>query len=88
MDLSTVLKRNPNAAFRIYDGQAMIVTSDPGETMVLNEIGSTIWNRIDGVNTLSRILEAMLNEYDISREQAEKDLLEFAGSLHDHHLVS
>jgi hypothetical protein len=88
MDLSAVLKRNPQAAFRVYDGQATIVTSDPGQTMVLNEIGSTIWKQIDGVKTLSQILETVLNDYDISREQAEKDLLDFVASMHDHHLVS
>jgi hypothetical protein len=88
MDLGAVLKRNPRAAFRIYDGQATIVTSDPGQTMVLNEIGSTIWKQIDGVRTLSQILETVLNEYDISREQAEKDLFDFVASMHDHHLVS
>ncbi len=88
MDLDTVLSRNPNAAFRVYDGQATIVLSDPGETKVLNEVGSAIWSRIDGRTTLGQILETLLQEFDISREQAEKDLLEFVASLHEHHMVT
>ena len=88
MNLDTVLSRNPNAAFRIYDGQATIVLSDPGETKVLNEVGSVIWSQIDGRKPLGQILEAVMQQFDISREQAEKDLLEFATSLHEHHMVT
>ena len=88
INLETVLNRNPNAAFRIYDGQATIVLSDPGETKVLNEAGSSIWNQIDGSKTLDQILEAVIKEFNISREQAEKDLLEFATSLNEHHMVT
>ncbi len=88
MNLDNVLSRSPNAAFRIYDGQATIVMSDPAETKVLNEVGSVIWSQIDGTNTLGQILEAVMQQFNISREQAENDLLEFATSLNEHHMVT
>lgn len=88
MNLEKVLSRSPNAAFRIYDGQATIVLSDPGETKVLNEVGSAIWSQIDGKRTLGQILDTIMQQFDSSREQAELDLLEFATSLHEHHMVT
>lgn len=88
MNLEKVLSRSPNAAFRIYDGQATIVLSDPGETKVLNEVGSAIWSQIDGKRTLGQILDTIMQQFHISREQAELDLLEFATSLHEHHMVT
>lgn len=88
MNLEKVLSRSPNAAFRIYDGQATIVLSDPGETKVLNEVGSAIWSQIDGKRTLGQILDTIMQQFHISREQAESDLLEFATSLHEQHMVT
>jgi hypothetical protein len=81
MDLNTVLSRNPEAAFRLYEGQATVVLPTESKVHVINEFGSTLWERIDGVKTLGRILEEILNEYDIDRARAEADLFEFAASL-------
>ena len=88
MDLNTVLTRNPDAAYRIYDGQATIVLPARAEVHVINEIGSSVWGRIDGAKTLRRILDDILSEYDTERAQAEADLLEFAASLHAQGMVS
>ncbi|HEV8122374.1 MAG TPA: PqqD family protein [Candidatus Polarisedimenticolia bacterium] len=88
MNLSTVLTRSGEAAFRIYDGQATIVLPARAEVNVLNEFGSAVWDAIDGRSTLGEILDRLLPDYDISREQAEADLLEFVGSLQAHGMVS
>lgn len=88
MDLKTVLTKNPDAACRVYDGQAMIVLPGHSEVNVLNAIGSFIWNGIDGRRTLGEIVQQLLNEYDISREQAVADLEEFVASLREHGMVN
>ena len=88
MTLDTVLSRNPQAAFRVYEGNATIILSDPGYTKILNEIGSTIWKQIDGKKTLGQILDAVIEEYNTGREEAERDLLEFAAPLHEHQMVT
>ena len=88
MDLNRVLTRNPGAAYRIYDGQATVVLPERAEVKVLNEIGSLVWDRIDGKSTLAEILDAVVQEYDISREQAESDLRQFIAALNEHGMVS
>ena len=88
MDLNTVLTRNPDAAYRIYGGQATVVLPARAEVHVINEIGSTVWERIDGMKTLGRILDDLLSDYDIERARAEADLLEFVASLHNQGMVS
>jgi len=88
MELKTVLTKNPNAAYRIYEGQATIVLPEHSEVNVLNPIGSVIWDGIDGRRTLEEILQQLLNEYDISREQATSDLEGFVASLREHGMVS
>ena len=88
MTLDRVLKRSPDAAYRVYDGQATIVLPSHASVHVLNPIGSFIWENLDGSASLSQILERVLDEYDITREAAETDLRQFVGSLLDQGMVS
>ena len=87
MELSTVLTRNPEVAYRIYDGQATVVLPGRSEINVLNEIGSLIWDRIDGERTVGQILQAVLDAYEIDSEQARSDMLDFLSSLQEHGMV-
>jgi hypothetical protein len=88
LTLDTVLRKNPNAAYRIFDGQATIVLPDHSEVSVLNELGSRVWERIDGSRTVGQIVESVLQEYEVGPETARQDVLEFIDALHDHGMVT
>jgi len=88
MDRSTVLSKSPDAASRTYDGQATIVLPSRAEVKVLNEIGSLVWQSIDGKRTLGEILDEVLSTYDVPRERAEADVIEFVGALREQGMVS
>jgi hypothetical protein len=47
----------------------------------LNEVGSFIWGLIDGRTTLSRIVQAVCGEFEVTPEAAEEDTIEFVGAL-------
>jgi len=86
-DLATVPRKNPNTAYRVYDGQATIVLPDRAEVNVLNEIGSLVWERIDGTLTVAQIIDAVLEQCDTTPEVARHDVLEFLHSLRAHGMV-
>jgi Coenzyme PQQ synthesis protein D (PqqD) len=88
VDLGAVLAKNPNAAYRIYDGKATVVLPDRAEVDVLNEVGSAVWDRIDGARTLAQILESVLEDFEVERERALSDMLEFVAVLRAHQMVS
>lgn len=88
LDLEVVLKKNPGAAYRIYDGQATVVLPERAEVHVLNQVGSLVWDRIDGQRSLKRILESVLEEYEISADELRRDALEFVSALKEHGMVS
>ena len=88
MDLSTVLTKSPDAAYRTYDGQATIVLPSQARVNVLNEVGSAIWERIDGRRSLREILDGIVEEFDITRDQAAADLQAFVADLRTHGMVS
>jgi len=88
MDLETVLSKTPDAAYRIYDGEATIVLPSKAEVTVLNPVASLVWDAIDGRRTLAEILESVLRDYDVPREQAMQDLIEFVNALHEQGMVN
>ncbi len=92
MDQGAVLSKNPNVAYRIYDGEATVVMPDRAEVKVVNEIGSVVWDKIDGKQTVGQIvesaLEAVLKEYDVTPEELRRDILAFLGDLREHGMVS
>jgi hypothetical protein len=88
MDLGTILSKTPDAAYRIYDGEATIVLPSKAEVTVLNPVASLVWDAIDGRRTLAEILESVLRDYDVPREQALHDLLEFVNTLREQGMVN
>jgi hypothetical protein len=67
-------------------GETIIVpiknkVGDLGSIYTLNEIGSTIWQLIDGKKSVNEIAKAVCNAYEVTPHVAEKDTLEFLNSL-------
>jgi len=87
VDPSIVLTKNPDAAYRVYDGQATVVLPDRAEVSVLNEVGSLVWDRIDGKRSVEEIIAAVLEHYQVNADQAQHDVFEFISSLRDHGMV-
>lgn len=88
MDLGTILSKTPDAAYRIYDGEATIVLPSKAEVTVLNPVASLVWDAIDGRRTLAEILDSVLRDYEVPREQAMRDLLEFVNTLREQGMVN
>ena len=88
MDLSVVLARNPAAAYRIYEGKATVVLLERAEVKVVNEVGSLVWDRIDGRRSLGEIVQSIVDEFDVEPEQARRDVVEFVQSLREQGMVS
>ncbi len=43
----------------------------------LNEVGAHIWEQMDGRRTTAEILALMVGQFEVSEEEAQKDLMEF-----------
>jgi len=88
MDISVKWpKESEDTASRMIDGEAVIVTPQKGVVTVLNETGSGIWQLLDGENTVEDIINAISSEFNVSREEAEKDTLCFIEELIDKDMV-
>lgn len=51
--------------------------------ITVNEMGKFIWENLESSNDEEELLERILNEYDVERDVAKKDLDEFLQKLKD-----
>jgi len=56
---------------------------DSNGLFVLNELGTFIWDLLPDATDRESIVEAVLAEYEVSRETAEADIQEFFGKLQE-----
>lgn len=84
----TPLHRHPDAAARVYDGEAFIVVPGLGEYNILNGLGTRVWDLIDGTRGVAEIARVIADEYEVSLEQAEKDVQSFVDDLLKHRMVA
>ena len=88
MDISVKWpKRSEDTASRMIDGEAVIVIPQKGLVTVLNETGSGIWQLMGGGNTVEDIINIISSEFHVSREEAERDTLDFIKELEEKDMV-
>ncbi len=88
LPLETIISKNKRVPWRIIEGEAVLVKVDSGEVVHLNEVAAEIWRIIDGQRKISGIIAHICSSFDVDREQAEKDTLDFLGSLLGKNLVT
>lgn len=69
--------KSDKVASRIIDGEAVIVMLERQETIVLNNVGSRIWEIIDGQKNLNELASTLTSEFYTTYQQALQDLVEF-----------
>lgn len=81
MKLGDKPRRSPENAVREIDGDVFIMNPDTSELHGLSEVGALIWGRIDGDYTVSDIVDLVVAEYEVERDVAEADAIEFLDEL-------
>jgi coenzyme PQQ biosynthesis protein PqqD len=84
---TTVLRRNPDAAFRTYEGEGVVLMPSGAEVHVLNEVASRVWDLLDGERDVAAIVEALVAEFEVGREEASRDVREFLAALVEKEMV-
>ena len=51
-----VPRKNPSTAGRTIDGQAVITVADDAHVSILNDVGTRVWNLVDGKRSVEGII--------------------------------
>jgi hypothetical protein len=75
------LTQSPRTAWRVYDGEAVILWPDDSTLNTLNAVGTLIWESADGKSPVSAIVARICEEFDVDPERAERDTMAFVAKL-------
>ena len=79
--------RNGENAVRRIDDVVFVMNPDTSELHSFKGIGGRIWELSDGSHTVQAITGVIVDEYEVERETAERDVLEFLQELQAKDLI-
>ena len=88
MNLSDKVTIPAQVMARDVGGETVVLDLASGTYYGLDPIGARIWQLMSEGQTLVQVCDAMLAEYDVTREDIERDVLALTQTLLDKKLVS
>jgi len=81
LDGRAVLARKREIAWRAFEGEAILVVTARDEICHLNPVATFLWESLDGRTSLNELAGKLCEAFEVEREEALADALEFASDL-------
>ena len=81
MNDSAIPTRRPEVAWRVIEGEAVVVDPRAGITYPLNTVATRCWEMADGSRPVATIISAVIEEFDAPEEQIKQDVEGFIQDL-------
>lgn len=78
---------HPDVAFRIIDGEAVVITPKDGVMHTLNRVGTVLWAKLETRPTREQLVDSLVDAYEVKRATARKDVDGFVEELESKGLV-
>lgn len=88
MDLSNRFAIKPNVMARQVGEETVILDLASGTYFGLDPVGARLWHLMEAGKNLAEICEAMLDEYEVSRGDLERDTINLVEDLMARDLIS
>lgn len=79
--LNRLIKRNENVAWRVIDGETLIVNPKDSLIYPLNIVATRVWELINGENSCSDIIAIIDEEFEGEKTGLQQDILSFIDDL-------
>jgi len=74
-------QQNPDIAWRTLDGEAVLVKPEEGMMLILNEVGTVLWESCEQSRSLEELTHKLQERFEVNRDVASKDTQEFIAML-------
>lgn len=81
------LHRARDVVSRVLDGEAVLLDLREGIYFGLNEVGTRVWELLEGGPTLSELQAHIVEEFEVEPAVAERDLAELLTELVERGLI-
>ena len=87
------MKRNTDFMLRDIAGEVILVptgaaTQQFNGMITLNEVAAFIWKNLDESESRDILVDKIIDEFEVDRETATRDVIGFVNALYEHGLVS
>jgi len=83
----TFMKKK-DVIYRIIDAQAVILTFRDSRLHTLNEVGTFIWEHLDGKKSVGDLITGVHGTFDVELKKADRDVTSFVENLMRYKLIS
>lgn len=73
--------RSARINWRRVDDEVVLLDVDTGACTTLNAVAAILWDRCDGTSSLDEMIEEIVDEFGVPREQAETDVTDFISAM-------
>jgi hypothetical protein len=85
--LRDTVRINDDVVFRELEGEAVLLNLETGVYFGLNEVGTRIWSLLQEGVSLTQVLDQIQDEYTVSAEVLQEDLLRLVEQMLEKGLV-
>ena len=83
----TILVAAASSVSADLEGEAVILDTDAGEYYGLNEVGARIWSLLQEPMTFDELVNTLLGEYAVERDQCEREAERLLGQMAEKNLI-
>ena len=81
MNMMEKVKLKKNLNVTDLSGEKVMIDFESGKYFMIKGAGNDIWDIIQEETTVGEIVEKLLSEYEVSRQECEASVNEFLGKL-------
>ena len=87
MRMQTILLRKAEIMTADMNGSTVMMDIETGKYYNLGDVGGEIWKLLQEPLCLNELMDKLMAQYDVSREQCETDIIPFLQQLIDSGLL-
>ena len=84
---SDVVSVSPHQVYTTLGSEAVVLELQASNYFGMNDVGTTVWTFLQQPREVSDVIKHIVDNYEVSPEQAEVEILSFLQNLLDNGLV-
>ncbi len=87
IDKNAIIHKREDIVTAQLDGKAVMMSVENGKYYGMDEIATAIWENIEKPISVIRLVHILTEEFDVSEEQCQTDVIVFLTKLRDENLI-
>ncbi|HEX3012545.1 MAG TPA: lasso peptide biosynthesis PqqD family chaperone [Syntrophomonadaceae bacterium] len=87
INTDTVISKTEGVVLAELDGKVVMMSIENGQYYGLDEVGSIIWDMMSEPVQVKNVIDRLMQEYEVTREECEKDVMAFLEKLYEKKLI-